>query len=250
MPNLVDDTSYLRYKVLLTGPSGIGKTFQLGRLANAGYKVRILDVDNNLAILHKTVDAAALPNVTYCSLPAKDPASWDALVRMTTNWKTPEEDLGPIDTWGPDTILAIDSGTFASDLCLMWTLKKAGVDLDKAGFDQSLWNVYAKKFELLMARLTSNKLRCHLVVTAHLKFSEDEKGITRAVPNFQGRYIPNVLPSYFNNTWALETKSDGKSHLLTRATNIYINLRNSDPVNILPDVVDPDLGKIFRAMEK
>lgn len=249
MPSLSKDTSYLRRKLMLLGPSGVGKTRQLGLLANAGYKVRICDVDNNLAILRSTVDTAAQDNVTYCPLPAKDPASWDKLERVTKHWKTDDEDLGLVESWGPDCILAIDSGTFASDLCLSNVLAKKGIAADATGFDQSLWNVYAKKFELWLARLTSNKLNCHLIITAHLKFSEDERGVNRAVPFFQGRYVPTVAPSYFNNNWALETKPDGKVHLLTRSTSIYVNLRSSDPLNVKPDEIDPDIGKIFRAME-
>ncbi len=237
-----------RIKLLLIAPSGTGKTRQIGFIANAGYNVRVLDVDNNLAIIKSVLKDGA--DLDFHSLPKDDPESWPALCKMTTHWKTKDEDFGPLTDWTGNDVLVIDSGTFAADVCLAYTLKKASVAPDAPNFDQTLWGVYAKRFINEMARLTSARYKFHLVVTAHVRFMENEQGINKAVPFFGGRMVPTVLPGYFNNTWALENKVDGKHHLLTRATSQFINLRTSAPHVVGPDVIDPDLGKIFREMEK
>ena len=54
MASIKNHTSVDVTKLLLVGDSGSGKTASLATLANAGYKLRILDYDNglDLSLIH------------------------------------------------------------------------------------------------------------------------------------------------------------------------------------------------------
>ena len=68
MASIKNHTSVDVTKLLLVGDSGSGKTASLATLANAGYKLRILDFDNGLDILPEFLTDTGVNNVSYVSL--------------------------------------------------------------------------------------------------------------------------------------------------------------------------------------
>ena len=147
MPSFLSHPNQKRVKLLLLGDPGAGKTGLMATLANKDYKVRILDLDNNLAILNAYLQEGKGGNVSYYSIPAKDPDSWKKSIGITTKWTLPDEDLGDLTTWDSNTVLVVDSATFWNDTCMSQVLKENGISDDKAGFDQSMWGVMNKRFE-------------------------------------------------------------------------------------------------------
>jgi hypothetical protein len=250
MPVFSQHPNQRRVKLLLVGDPGAGKTGLLATLANEDYKVRILDLDNNLAILNAYLKEGKADNISYYSIPAKDPDSWKKSIALTTKWNPPGEDLGDLTEWDSKTVLVIDSATFWNEVCMAQVLKENGIADDKAGFDQSLWGVMNKRFENQVARLTSDRYKFHLIFIAHIRLIENKKtgGIMRAFPSFLGQQLPNIVARYMNNVWLATRNKDGKPSLTTQTTRDMGYLKCSAPHRVHAEAPF-DLGAVFKQIE-
>lgn len=249
MPIFTQHPNQRRVKLLLVGDPGAGKTGLLATLANLDYKVRILDLDNNLGILSAYLKAGKSDTISYYSIPTKDPESWKKSISITTKWSLPDEDLGDLTTWDNKTVLVVDSATFWNDTCMAQVLKENNVADDKTGFDQSLWGVMSKRFENQVARLTSDRYNFHLILIAHIRMIENKKtgGVMRAFPSFLGQQLPNIVARYMNNVW-LAARKDGKPILHTQTTRDMGYLKCSAPHKVAAEAPF-DLGAIFKQIE-
>jgi len=249
MPSFSQHPNQRRVKLLLVGDPGAGKTGLLATLANSDYKVRIVDLDNNLAILNAYLQKGKADNISYYSIPTKDPESWKKSIAITTQWKLPDEDFGDLTTWDSNTVLVIDSATFWNDTCMATVLKENNVADDKAGFDQSLWGVMSKRFENQVARLTSDRYKFHIIMISHIRLIENKKtgGVMRAYPSFLGQQLPNIVARYMNNVW-WATRKDGKPVLTTQTTRDMGYLKCSAPHKVAAEAPF-DLGAIFKQIE-
>ena len=108
MPTFSQHPNQNRMKLLLLGDPGAGKTGLMATLANKDYKVRIIDLDNNLAILKAYLQEGKADNISYYSIPAKDPDSWKKSISLTSRWNPPGEDLGDLTEWDSNTVLVVD----------------------------------------------------------------------------------------------------------------------------------------------
>lgn len=251
MPTFSSHPNQKRLKILLLGDPGAGKTGLMATLANSDYKVRILDLDNNLGIISAYLKEGKADNISYCSISSKDPDSWKKSVAITTKWSLPDEDLGPVEDWDSNTVLVIDSATFWNDVCMSQVLKENGVADDKSGFDRSLWDVMRKRFENQIARLTSDRYRCHLILIAHLRLIENQKtgGILKAFPSFLGQQLPTIVARYMNNVWLATRDKEGKPALQTQTTRDMGYLKCSVPHKVAASAPF-DLGALFKQVEK
>ena len=129
MTSLANHQSNSLVKLLLIGDAKSGKTGSLVSLVKAGYKLRILDLDNLLDILKYLVIKECpenLDNVEFLTLRDKRkataqgsiidgmPKAFVQAVKMLDLWKYTDEngveiDLGKPSDWGSDCILIIDS---------------------------------------------------------------------------------------------------------------------------------------------
>lgn len=251
MPVFSSHPNQKRVKLLLLGDPGSGKTGSLATLANSDYKVRILDLDNNLGILGAYLKEGKADNISYFSISSKDPDSWKKSIAVTTQWKLPDEDLGDLTTWDSNTVLVIDSATFWNDVCMSQVLKENGVADDKAGFDRSLWDVMRKRFENQIARLTSDKYNFHLILIAHLRLIENQKtgGILKAFPSFLGQQLPTIVARYMNNVWLATRNKESKPAFITQTTRDMGYLKCSAPHRVTAEAPF-DLGAIFKQIEQ
>jgi hypothetical protein len=240
MPNFSQHPSPRRLKLLLQSEQGTGKTAQIAFLANAGFKVRVLDIDNKLEIIHAHLKPGADVNIDYQSLPAKDPTSWEKLVKyLTESWP----DLGNIRTWDENTVLVIDTASFASEACLEYAKKKAGSGTKTSKFEQSIWQDMAEFFETLTAYVTSDIGKFHIIYNTHIMEQEQPNGIVMKLPAFKGRVLPKKMRSYFNCIWTIEVKSNGERVIKTASSHV-MSLNNVAPGIIKPE--EPaDLGMIL-----
>lgn len=245
MPSFTDHPSSNRVKALIAGPSGSGKTGLLASLANAGYKLRILDVDNGLDILRNYLTPEGMENVRYVTLKAKNADSWIDMQAALKDF----DGLGPVSGFGPDEVFVIDSASFLCDCCLSDILRTHKVAVDAANFDRGLYNVLFKRFENLVSYLTSEEVKCNLILTAHTRDVEDKNtGRVEQYPYFEGQKLIKVIPRYLNNMWRIDVKPDGKRVLRTTADS-KMGLKSSAPSALKPEE-EFDLAKIFAKIKK
>lgn len=262
MPSLAQHQSNDFTKLLLSGDSGSGKTGALTSLVAAGYKLRILDMDNGLDPL-KTFVLKTCPdeieNVEYRTLRdnykttaagviVDKPKAWVTTMKMLDHWKYTDEDgtvidLGPPAAWGPDHIVILDSMTFAGDAAYDWAQS-----MDPSAKDPRQWYFTAQgQIEQALSLLTSKSFRTNVIVTSHIKYSTNPDGTTKAYPTSVGSALGPEIPRYFNH-WAQCTNKAGKRTIQTAATNM-MDLKNTKPFEMLATYpIDTGLADFFAVL--
>lgn len=243
MPSLKDHQSNEFTKLLIEGDSGSGKTGALASLVGAGYKLRILDMDNGLDVLKSYVEHQfhnSIGNVEFRTLRDKrkataegpvidgQPKAFINAIKMLDNWKYDDVDLGKPSEWGSDCILVVDSLTMLSDAAFdfrepLTTRGKSG-DYDKRAtyFDAQ------GAIENVLALLTSESFRTNVIVISHIKYIDMPDGTKKGYPTSVGSALSPRIPTYFNSVALCETKPGGKRTLQTIA-NAMIDLKNPKP---------------------
>ena len=211
MPALVDSKIPF-VKALLLGDSGAGKTGALVSLVAAGYKVRILDLDNKVAtgILPKAIMRVCpqkIGNVDYISLRDKKkasalgpifdgvPQSFTKSMELLNKW----EDGSVPSQWGPDVVFVLDSLTFLGDAAFNWAKS-----MNSGAKDPRQWFYTAQQAtEDVIGLLTSQNFQTNVIVIAHVSWSNktDSTGavLTKGYPASIGKALDNTIPAYFDS---------------------------------------------------
>jgi len=237
MPKLSDHQSNEFTKLLLTGDSGSGKSGALASLVKAGYKLRILDMDNGLDPL-KTFVMRECPqfvdNVEFRTLRDKyktanagvvtdKPRAWVDMMKMLDAWKYDDVDLGKPGEWGPDVITIVDSMSFAADAAYNWAQA-----MNPGAKEPRTWFYAAQQqVESMLALLSSENFQCNVIVTSHVRYSTGDDGRNKGYPNAIGSALGPTIPRYFNH-WAQCENKSGKRTIRTAATNMF-DLKNTKP---------------------
>lgn len=243
MPSLADHQSNEFTKLLIEGDSGSGKTGALASLVGAGYKLRILDMDNGLDVLKSYVihqHPTMLASVEFRTLRDKrkataegpvidgQPKAFISAIKMLDHWKYDDVDLGKPSEWGSDCILVVDSLTMLSDAAFDFreplTPRGKSGDYDKRAtyFDAQ------GAIENVLALLTSESFRTNVIVISHIKYIDMPDGTKKGYPTSVGSALSPRIPTYFNSVALCETKPGGKRTLQTIA-NAMIDLKNPKP---------------------
>lgn len=251
-----------RFCGMQLGYPGAGKTGSWACLANAGYKLRIIDLDHNLDPLLEFVDEENYKNVEVVSLydrlklgarrleTVKPPTVFAKTLKLLSHWKytdpeTEEEiDFGKPMEWGTDTVLILDSGTALGHAAKR---RETFIAPDWTPTD-SIYGGAMDDQESVMQILGSNQYKCHVIVTFHLKMigpklrkdkkeTDAEKDAkeaaaeiieTRLYPSSLGWLLPPIIGSNFPTTILNEAKTVGnKTKRIIRTTpcsNIDIKL--------------------------
>lgn len=171
-------------KAMLVGFPGTGKTGSIAALANAGYNVRIIDLDGNLDPLLEYCTPEGLENVEIRSfseklknkpgmlVPSGPPTVFNDVMKLLDEWAYTdpdgtEVDLGPVGAWGPKDVLVIDSLTalgVASMRRIIYTQGRT----DKGPRIRD-WGLAQTDQDAVMEVLGSAIIPCNVLVTAHLK---------------------------------------------------------------------------------
>lgn len=240
MPSLAQHQSSEFTKLLLEGDSGSGKTGSLASLVCAGYKLRILDFDNgldSLALAIKRTCPDKLGNVEFRTLrdkrratdagPVMDgvPQAFTNALKMLDRWKYDNVDLGVPAEWGPDYWLVLDSLTFMADAAFDWreTLTRAatGGKYDKRMIYYDAQNA----IENVLALLTGEAFRTNVIVTTHIRYTDNPDGTKKGYPTAVGSALGPTIPRYFNSVALCQTAAGGKRTIQTVATAM-IDLKN------------------------
>ena len=247
MPSLKMHQSNEFVKLLLIGDAKSGKTGSLISLLKAGYKLRILDLDNLLDILAKLIAEQCphlVDNVEFRTVRddrkmtaagpilTKAGAFIDA-TKMLDRWKYKtddgeEIDLGAPSDWGPDCILVIDSLSRLCDACYDWC--EAVIPKSKSGgeFDgRAIYGNAQDAIESMLAMLTSSSFTCNVIVIAHGQYMDLPDGTTKIFPQGVGQKLSPKIPQYFPN-YIRYTNQRGKRQIQLTSDGM-IDLANTNP---------------------
>jgi hypothetical protein len=259
MPSLTAHQSNDYVKLLLCGDSGSGKSGALASLVKAGYILRILDMDNGLDSLKTFVmkDCSHLAdNVEFRTLrdeytitangpQIKKPRAFVDALKMLDNWKYDDTNLGKPSEWGPNVICVVDSLSFFSDAAF-----DHAKGLNPGAKDPRQWFYSAQQgVESFLAMITSNSFRTNVIITAHIRYSTTDDGLTKAYPNAIGSALGPTIPRYFNH-WAQCVSKAGKRSIQTAATNM-MDLKNTKPFEMKATYpIDTGLADFFAVLRE
>lgn len=236
-------------KMLLIGDSGSGKTGALASLVDAGYKVRVLDLDSGLdALVARVKDQSLLKNVGYMTLIDKrqskqlnpkevrldgPPTAYSDVLKSFAGWKKPDgsELFPPVKKWDTNTVLVLDSLQFFSMALMNYVTASQGRAINKREIqDYNTHNIFMENF--LSILYNPIEVPCNVIVTSHVAYRENEGGaITKGFPSVLGNKLPQYIATYFNTTILVRTRGTGagaKRELVTTSEGV-IELKCPSP---------------------
>jgi hypothetical protein len=248
MTSLAQHHSNNLVKLLLIGDAKSGKTGSLVSLIKAGYKLRILDMDNLLDILKYLALRECpdnLDNVEFLTLRDKRKATSEGsvidgpcrafpdAVKMLDRWKYKDEngeqvDLGTPAEWGPDCILVIDSFSRLCDAAYDWRFS-----LNPKNDGRAIYGDAQDAVESLLAGLTSKSFATNLIVIAHVQYMDQPDGTKKGFPQGVGQKLSPKIPQYFPSV-VLYTNKNGKRTMRTTST-MLVDLANPAPFLMEPE---------------
>lgn len=234
-------------KALVVGDSKAGKTGGLTSLVKAGYKLRILDLDNGLDVLKEYVLKECpdkIDNIEFRTLRDKrktgpagpmidgQPKAFVNTLRMMDNWKYTEDDgtevdLGKPSEWGPDTILVVDSLSRLSDAAYDWREPLTPKGQSGKPDGRAVYGEAQDAVTDCIALLTSEAFRTNLIVLAHVRYIEMANGVKKGFPQSVGQAICTEIPQWFN-TYIMFENEGGRRRIRTTSTPL-IDLANPKP---------------------
>lgn len=255
MPTLEGTNTPQFTKLILIGDSGTGKTGSLVSLV-PDYRIRILDFDNKIAggilpILVKEKYPDKLKNIDYEALrdnfkgsaagPILDglPQAFTKGLALLDKWSD-----GTIPkSWGPDTILVLDSLTFFSDAAYNWAK-----GMNPSAKDPRQWFYSAQQaVEGTLAMLTSSKFETNVIVIAHVHWQDRPDGTMKGYPASVGKALGPTIPAYFENMALCQTMA-GKRTIQTVPTAL-VDLKNPAAFKMAPTLpIETGLKDFFKTL--
>lgn len=239
MANLSELSELTPVKALLCGHSGTGKTGALASLAMAGFKLRVMDVDNGISVLASVLKEKKPSALSLVEAITVNPVFSARLKNGATqlvntnageiyskylsifengwkdkNGKGEETNLGKPSEWGPDTILVFDSlDVFCAKIGRALQQLNSYGKMTPAlyGDAQTLAIAF---FDLLMGA----SLKCHVLCMTHIDVFDPNK------KNIMGGEEENVA-------------SMSANELLAKKESVAL------PVEFIPAVIGQAAGK-------
>lgn len=257
MPSLDQIVADDKINLLQVSESGGGKTGSLASLVDAGFKVRILDFDKGVQpIAGYTKNKANLRNVNVVQLSdrykpmtpgpmltamgIKQANAFSNGMKALDSWP---DDLGPIESWGRDCILVIDSLSFMGKAALNSVLLMNGY-INKAPETQH-WGAAMDSIERVLARLTSDEVTCHVIVNTHVDLRGQEgSAIQRAYPMALGAKLSPKIGTFFNNLVSYKTSGTGKREIKTKTDGLLVCKTSAPTKESYP--IETGLADLFR----
>lgn len=228
----------MSFKALIYGEAGVGKTYSIHTLLNAGQKVRFLAAENNaisgIKIAMKEHHPEITPEQFGLMIPARPKRTMADLVKAQTMFvQLPLESqfksvdpnkknftrylevlkatvdfqdtatgtkYGCIDDWGEDVTLAVDSMTIICEAIISATIG------GKLTMSLPEWGTVQKVLVEFLRQLTED-LKCNLVILGHpVKEIDPIAGTQRVYPANLGQALNNLLPTIFTDVMYAERK--------------------------------------------
>ena len=272
-------------RACIVGFPGSGKTGLLVALANAGYKLRVLDFDGNPEPLLRFTQPDKLDNIDIQNLedklrsgarfiePDGIPSAFTRGLKLMDHWKYKDDDgtevdLGRSKDWGCDTVVVLDSLTSMGKA----SMRRIESILNKtpANRTQQVWGIAAGEQEDFIEKLTASSNRFHVIVLAHLKMvgpkdvvntdSDLTKELkeragdliqTRYYPSAIGWALPQTIAQHFPTLLSMEKsfkQSGAVSRVLKSVPRQDLDLKVPAP-NIPGELpLEDGLLKVFEAL--
>ncbi len=208
MPSINEHQSNLFTKLLLLGDAKSGKTTALESLVAAGYKLRILDMDNLLdglkdKVMRDCPEKAV--NVEFRTLRDKYKAgptgpmldgpatAFIAAMKMLDDWKYEDTDFGKPKDWGPDVIFVMDSLSRLCDAAYDYHASIAPAKVD----GRAIYGAAQDAVEMVLANLTSVAFQTNIIVVCHSVYMDLPDGTKKIFPQGVGQKLSPKIPQYF-----------------------------------------------------
>jgi hypothetical protein len=242
------------------GNSKTGKTGSLVSLVKAGYKLRILDLDNLLDILVRYIHKECpgeIKNVEFVSIRDKiksgaqgpviagTPKAWATATKLCDHWKYDEVDLGIPAEWGPDCVLVLDSLSRLCDAAYDYHESIIPRSNKTGEYDgRAVYGNAQDAVEKFLAMLTSRGMQTNVIVIAHVQFQEQPDGKLKGFPQGVGQKLSPIIPQYFPNV-ILYQQEGGKRVMKTNSTPL-VDLCTADPFTVSPSYsIETGLTELF-----
>lgn len=215
--------------ILIEGPTGTGKTYSLGTIADAGVELFVLFTENALeTLLGYWTDRGkpVPPNVHWHVLPRAagsfetlavsaetiNTYTLDSLYKMVDVNRAKHnqfvtllraladfpddrtgQKFGPVDKWGPNRCLALSTLTGINPIAMSLVIG------GKAVKDQRDWGIAQDQIEKLVRQLTDG-CKCHFVLEAHVEREVDQVfGGVKITVSTLGRALAPKIPPMFSD---------------------------------------------------
>lgn len=259
MASLADHQSGEFTKILYIGDSSTGKTGSLVSLVEAGYKLRILDMDNGLDSLKAFIKKQCpdkIGNVDFETQRDKykmangqlvmqgSPKAFVNSMKLLDKWS--DESI-PAE-WGPETIFVLDSLTRMGDAAFSFAR-----GLNPSAKDPRQWYGAAQEaLEHMISMLTGEDFRTNVIVISHVKISELPDGTYKGYASSIGQALGPTLPTYFNTLVLAESSGSGENvrrKIKTVPTGI-VDLKNPAPFAVPKDLpLESGLATLFSTLK-
>lgn len=240
-------------RILLSGFPGSGKTGALASLANAGWKLRILDFDGNYEVLKHHVRSDADVDIVTFEDPLRMgnrtmgpdgvPTAFIDADRILDRWRYKDGDnwvdLGASRQWGEDTIVCLDGLTGLGLAC--WYKAQVLTNIRSDGDQRRVYQLAADEQLAFIRRLTAASNRYHFICISHLKLigppeiaRNDEQPIQDA-KRMAGEAIPTRLyPTAVGRQLSQNIAGEFSTHIRAIAEEVNGKVRRS--IHYLPAV--------------
>lgn len=255
--NTIEDRSTVR--ALVVGYSGAGKTGALYSLLEAGYEIRMLDLDNNsdsLVALCREKNPALLEKLDIIRLRDKfrasqglgvevsgQPKAFVDTMKYLNKW---DDDSVPAQ-WGPKTILVLDTLTSLGRSSFHWAK-----GMNPSAKDGRQWYAAAgESIQSLLEMLTSPDITCHVLVLTHIDLIEMPDGTVQGFASALGKALGPKVPKVFPTMIAVEKKGTGDKvrRTITTAPTQLLDLKNPVPFKMLPTYpIETGMADIFKVL--
>jgi len=204
-------------KLLYIGDSGTGKTGSLISLLEAGYDLRVVDMDNGLDSLvalcrqhnpellshldYQTFRDKFKPDRTKGAKVAGTPTAYTSAIEALNKWDdgtTPAE-------WGDKTVLVLDSLSSFGRSAFLWAQ-----GMQPSAKDGRQWYGTAQEsVKVVLELLSSADFRCNVIVISHVQITEMNDGTTKGHVSSIGKALGPEIPKIFNTMILAESKGSG-----------------------------------------
>ncbi|HEY6018911.1 MAG TPA: hypothetical protein VIY48_03180, partial [Candidatus Paceibacterota bacterium] len=200
-----------------------GKTGAIVALLNAGYKVRVLDFEGNYDVLLQYAKPETLANLDIATFQDKQTSdgatAWDTdtiakdlafskAMQQMKDWKTTDAAGNPISlgasyTWGPDTVVVVDSVTSLGKASFLRARRLKGQKPGQS--DPQTYDLAVKEMDAFLGWMARKTNHFHLVVLMHWQMlgpdvpmsakSEDEeiKDLKKQIATERAALLPTKL---------------------------------------------------------
>jgi hypothetical protein len=254
MTSLAQHSSSTFAKVLYLGDSGAGKTGSLTSLVAAGYKLKILDMDNGVGILRQfvkkecpdkidNVDVVTRRDRYVSSITGpivRTPKAFVAATELLNKW---EDGTIPAE-WGPEVIFVLDTMTALGRAAYNWA---EGMNRD-AKDKRQIYFAAQQGLEKIIALLTGEDFKTNVIIISHVQYMDNGKGYATTI----GSALGPTVPTFFNNLIMAQVGAgrDPKREIVTLPTGI-VDLKTEKPFVLnRPLPLGTGLATVFEELRK